>query len=57
MLQICRGLAHQAFAFSQDKAYVSPFTKQSRKEENNNYVGGKEDDITIVVARVESKEK
>jgi len=27
LLPFCRGLAHQAFEYSQDKTYVSPFTK------------------------------
>ena len=34
--------------FSMDRRYMSPFAKRSR----GRYIGGKDDDITIIVAQI-----
>jgi serine/threonine protein phosphatase PrpC len=44
-------LAKRAYAVSKDKNYLSPFAKGAR-ESFRNYNGGKEDDITVIVAQI-----
>lgn len=44
-------LAHHAEELSLDTSYLSPFAKNA-KDNNINFVGGKSDDITVVVAEI-----
>jgi len=44
-------LAHKAHYYSQQRAYNSPFA-QGAKEAGKMYLGGKEDDITVMVGKV-----
>lgn len=44
-------IATEAEKFSLNQNYVSPFTKGAR-EHYYDYVGGKPDDITVIVAQV-----
>jgi len=49
--KLAQNLARKAQKLSLDKNYISPFSKRSR--ENNIYrSGGKPDDITVVVSRI-----
>ena len=45
-------LASEAEILSNDKKYLSPFSKKAR-ENNITYTGGKPDDITIIVAQIQ----
>ena len=47
-----KALATEAELFSNDKSYLSPFSKKAR-ENNLSYTGGKPDDITIIVAQIQ----
>ena len=44
-------LANRAYLLSKDKNYYSPFAKGAR-ESFQRYNGGKEDDITVIVAQI-----
>jgi len=44
-------LANRAYQLSKDKNYYSPFAKGAR-ESFQRYNGGKEDDITVIVAQI-----
>jgi hypothetical protein len=44
-------LANTALRMSQDKSYDSPFSISARKH-NKKHPGGKEDDITVIVSKV-----
>ena len=47
---VAEAIATKAFKYSQeDKWYVSPFGKSAR-EHHYEYLGGKPDDITVIVA-------
>ncbi len=49
--KLAQNIARKAQKLSLDKNYISPFSKKSR--ENNIYrSGGKPDDITVVVSRI-----
>jgi len=46
-------IARSAYELGKKKDYLSPFAKEARKTKGRyNYIGGKHDDITVVVARV-----
>jgi len=47
-------LAKQSEKLGDDPSYYSPFAK-SAAEEGINYMGGKSDDITVIVAQIKSK--
>jgi protein phosphatase PTC7 len=51
-----KALAEKAELLSNDKDYLSPFSKKAR-ENQLNYIGGKPDDITIIVAQIYLKEQ
>lgn len=42
-------MAKKAYALSKDRSYVSPFADEAMKC-GKRYVGGKEDDITVIVS-------
>ena len=50
---VSAGLAERALQLSQDGTYFSPFA-QNAKKHGLNFTGGKQDDITVVVAFVSS---
>jgi protein phosphatase PTC7 len=50
-----KSIANFAFELAKDPAYMSPFAL-SAKANNLQYIGGKPDDITVIVSRV-SKNK
>lgn len=50
--EICKILAEKSFGLSMDEKYVSPFEIYS-KNNGRKFTGGKSDDITIVVGRIE----
>lgn len=45
-------LAHRAFDLSLDPTWESPFCVESRRTQGTDFMGGKPDDITVVVAHV-----
>lgn len=51
---IANCLAKKAHALSYDKAYDSPFAINARLA-GRNHPGGKKDDITVVVSKIELK--
>lgn len=51
---VAQDLAFKARAFSEDSRRESPFTVEARKH-NLNYLGGKEDDITVIAAIIYPK--
>ncbi len=55
-VEASKALAEKAELLSNDKDYLSPFSKKAR-ENQLNYTGGKPDDITIIVAQLNLKEQ
>ena len=51
--EIARNIAKRAYKFSLDKRYFSPFSEDAQKN-NLYYPGGKSDDITVVIGKVEN---
>lgn len=49
---VADSLANLASSLSYDPNYFSPFAKQAKEEEGIEAVGGKPDDITVLVAIV-----
>ncbi len=50
MRKLANVLADEAFENSLDLSYDSPFAKKARISGNNNKIGGKSDDITVIAA-------
>ena len=50
-LEMAKCIAHSAHFFSMQKGYESPFAKGAAKE-GKLYMGGKEDDITVMVSKI-----
>ncbi len=50
-----KNIANFAFELAKDPAYMSPFAI-SAIENNLQYIGGKPDDITVIVSRVSKSE-
>jgi len=51
--QMAKSIANAALTASENPTRLSPFMSNARKEfKNNEYNGGKEDDITVLVAKV-----
>ena len=49
--RVARELAQKAFEYSKDKKYYSPFEDEARKA-GRVFKGGKQDDISVIVAQV-----
>ena len=49
---VARALAEKALEKSTDQTYFSPFAKSALEMINQKYIGGKPDDITVIVAQV-----
>jgi protein phosphatase PTC7 len=49
---LAKVIVDEAEKMSKQKKYVSPFSKNS-KEHGYNHTGGKTDDITVLVAKIE----
>lgn len=47
-------IAKKAFYHSKDKKFYSPFAKEAERN-HYRYQGGKEDDITVIVAQIHKK--
>ena len=45
-------IASQAEQFSMQRGYLSPFAKGARENYYDDYMGGKPDDITVIVAQI-----
>ena len=53
MFQACaNSIALIARKLSQDESFLSPFAKNARANGFSNVVGGKEDDVTVILAAV-----
>jgi len=50
--ETCVALVERAFEHSQDTTYLSPFAKEGSEALSWLYVGGKPDDITVLLAAV-----
>jgi hypothetical protein len=48
--ELSKCIAHKAFKYSFMKSYESPFAKGA-KEAGKMFMGGKSDDITVIVAK------
>jgi hypothetical protein len=53
--ELAQVLVEEAYEKSQDKTYLSPFAKKAQ-ENKKPYLGGKPDDITVIVALVTNNE-
>jgi protein phosphatase PTC7 len=49
---IAKLLSENAEEFSRDKNYYSPFAKRAKQNRYKNYLGGKPDDITVIIAQI-----
>lgn len=49
--ELSKCIAHKAYNLSMEKAYESPFAKGA-KAVGKFYMGGKEDDITVMVSKI-----
>ncbi len=56
MRRACVDLVERAYRYSQDESYLSPFAKEGSRALSWDFYGGKQDDITVVVASVVSDE-
>ena len=56
LLQVATCLANKAEEHGMDKRYFSPFAKGA-KEAGLRYMGGKLDDVTVVVAQFHAKQR
>ena len=54
--ELCKCIAHSAHFYSKQPNYESPFAKGA-KAVGKFSIGGKEDDITIMVSRINIKSK
>ena len=52
MKETCVTLVERAFEHSQDTSYLSPFAKEGSEALSWLYIGGKPDDITVLLAAV-----
>ena len=50
--ETCAALVERVFEHSQDTTYLSPFAKEGSEALSWLYVGGKPDDITVLLAAV-----
>jgi protein phosphatase PTC7 len=55
MEKAAESIANFAFELAKNPTYVSPFTKSARANKLD-YIGGKPDDITVIVSRMSKLE-
>ena len=51
---VAKCMAGKAYGLGKDRRYMSPFAQGAMKS-GRRYIGGKEDDITVIVAQIINK--